>query len=116
MIKGRISCKQQLDSNGGSMKTRRIQKWTVWSVVGFAMGGLLVVGCATSGGKGGPAAGLSASGAQLWAENCQRCHNYRSPSSLSDAEWAIAMHHMRVRANLTAEEHNKVLEFLESAN
>lgn len=56
------------------------------------------------------------SGAQLWAENCARCHNLRSPASLSDAEWAVAAHHMRIRANLTAEEHTKILEFLQSAN
>ncbi len=55
-------------------------------------------------------------GAQLWAENCVRCHNVRSPSIYSDAEWDVAMHHMRIRANLTAEESVKVLEFLKSAN
>ena len=55
-------------------------------------------------------------GSQLWAENCVRCHNIRSPSSYGDAEWEVAMHHMRIRANLTTEEHRKVLEFLKSAN
>ena len=56
------------------------------------------------------------SGTQLWAENCTRCHNTRSPATYSDAEWSVAMMHMRVRANLTAEEHRKILEFLQSAN
>ena len=56
------------------------------------------------------------SGTQLWAENCTRCHNNRSPASYSDAQWEVAMHHMRIRANLTAEEHTKILEFLQSAN
>lgn len=56
------------------------------------------------------------SGTQLWSENCMRCHNTRSPASHSDAEWAVAMHHMRIRANLTAAEHTKILEFLQSAN
>ena len=51
-------------------------------------------------------------GAQLWAENCQRCHNTRSPSSYNDAQWEVAMMHMRVRANLTPEEHKKILAFL----
>ena len=55
-------------------------------------------------------------GAQLWAEQCSRCHNTRSPSSYSDAQWDVAVHHMRVRANLTAEESQKILEFLKSAN
>jgi len=56
------------------------------------------------------------SGTQLWAENCTRCHGNRSPAAYSDSQWAVAMMHMRVRANLTAEEHRKILEFLQSAN
>jgi len=51
---------------------------------------------------------------QLCAENRVRCHNIRSPSSLSPAQWEVAMMHMRVRANLTPEEHKKILEFLKS--
>ena len=56
------------------------------------------------------------SGSQLWTENCTRCHNDRSPATYNDAQWEVAMHHMRIRANLTAEEHTKILEFLQSAN
>lgn len=56
------------------------------------------------------------SGTQLWAENCTRCHGNRSPAAYSDSQWSVAMMHMRVRANLTAEEHRKILEFLQSAN
>ena len=56
------------------------------------------------------------SGTQLWSENCTRCHNDRSSASYNDAQWEVAMHHMRIRANLTAEEHQKILEFLQSAN
>ncbi len=59
---------------------------------------------------------VSRGGAQLWAENCMRCHNMRSPSSYSDAEWEVAMAHMRVRGNLTAEETRVILEFLKAGN
>jgi cytochrome c5 len=55
-------------------------------------------------------------GSQLWSENCARCHNMRPPATYSDAEWGVAMHHMRIRAQLTAEEHKAILEFLKSAN
>ena len=58
----------------------------------------------------------TSNGVQLWAQNCGHCHNVRSPGSYSDAQWDVAMLHMRVRANLTAEEHRKILEFLKSAN
>lgn len=55
-------------------------------------------------------------GARTWVENCMRCHNLREPHERSDREWEIIVHHMRVRANLTAEEHRLILDFLKSAN
>ena len=55
-------------------------------------------------------------GAQLWSENCGRCHNLRSPTEFSNSEWGIIVHHMRVRANLTGEESDKILTFIKSAN
>ncbi len=55
-------------------------------------------------------------GAQAWSENCMRCHNLRRPRQRSDREWATIAHHMRVRANLLAEEHRLILRFLQSAN
>lgn len=55
-------------------------------------------------------------GAQVWANNCMRCHNMRFPPSYSDSQWDVVVHHMRVRANLTAAEHKAVVEFLKAAN
>lgn len=59
---------------------------------------------------------LTTAGAKLWSQNCIRCHNIRTPASYSDRQWQIVMHHMRVRANLTADEHHAILKFLEAAN
>ncbi|MHC4427785.1 MAG: hypothetical protein ACYS0D_04180 [Planctomycetota bacterium] len=104
-----------------------------WKIAtGFALAGfvgLAIVGCNTGGQPAAPgsevAAGMLASdeggllesaGAQLWAENCIRCHNIRPPASLSDRQWQIVMQHMRVRANLTAREHEQILRFLQAAN
>ncbi len=56
------------------------------------------------------------SGAQLWAENCERCHNLRSPSQFNAAQWDIIVHHMRVIGGLTAVEARKIRVFLESAS
>ena len=80
----------------------------------------LAVGCSTDK-QPGPIAGegttpAAKGGAELWAENCVRCHNIRSPSSYSPAQWEVVMMHMRVRANLTPEEHKKILEFLKSGS
>lgn len=55
-------------------------------------------------------------GAQLWAENCNRCHNVRSPASFSDAEWDVAVMHMRLRVPLTAQAQRSIVEFLKSGN
>ena len=81
----------------------------------------LVIGCSTEKQSTGVAAGTSTaptekSGAELWANNCVRCHNIRSPSNYSPAQWDVVMMHMRVRANLTPEEHKKILAFLKSGS
>ena len=54
--------------------------------------------------------------AQVWEENCQRCHNMRPPDWYSDAQWDLAMQHMRSRGYLTGQEHKAIAEFLKSAN
>jgi len=75
------------------------------------------IGCATNKQAGEAAAGgTGKGGAELWAQNCVRCHNIRSPSNYSPAQWEVVMMHMRVRANLTPEEHKKILEFLKSGS
>lgn len=55
-------------------------------------------------------------GVQLWGENCMRCHNTPSPADFNDTDWTTIEMHMRVRANLTADESKKVFDFLKSAN
>ena len=70
----------------------------------------IVNGCKT------PEAIASKSGAQLWAENCNRCHNAPDPRTYSDAQWDAAMEHMRTKALLTDVEVKKVLYFLKTSN
>ena len=84
---------------------------------------LLLAGCATTtpgttAGAASPQKNIATgqSGTQLWALNCGHCHNIRSPSSYSDAPWDVVMLHMRVRANLTTEDHKQILAFLKSAH
>jgi hypothetical protein len=52
------------------------------------------------------------SGAQLWAENCQRCHNTPSPSSFSHEQWTTIGMHMQTRAMITDQERDKIVAFL----
>ena len=104
------------------MKTETFRSWA--AIGGIAAAILVVVaagGSTTANGEGNSAPTVDEAkaptkgGAQLWAENCARCHNYRSPTSYSNAQWEVVMQHMRVRANLTAEEYTKILDFLKSA-
>ena len=55
-------------------------------------------------------------GAQLWGENCSRCHNVPSPGDFSDGDWELIGAHMRMRANLTAKETEKIIEFMQTVN
>ncbi len=59
---------------------------------------------------------IQKSGAQLWGENCVRCHNAPSPTAFSDVQWETIGQHMRIRANLTAMQTDKVVDFLKMAN
>ena len=79
------------------------------------LAGLMIGGCA--GPETGTAKAPASKGAaRLWAENCNRCHNIRPAGEFSDAQWDVIMHHMRVRANLTGEEHRQILTFLKASN
>jgi len=56
------------------------------------------------------------SGAQLWGENCIRCHNTPSPAAYNDTDWSTIGLHMRIRANLSKEQSEKIFDFIKSAN
>ena len=84
---------------------------------------VFVIGCAQK--SAAPGAGTSANvasasipptGAQLWAENCNRCHNYRPATSWSDPQWEAVVRHMRFRANLTGEEQRLITEFMKASH
>ena len=85
----------------------------------FVSGTLVLIASCVSAAEAGNQANRPASeksGSELWAENCRRCHNFRSPSGYSDSEWEAAMFHMRVRANLTGDEYESITKFLKSSN
>lgn len=89
-------------------------------VIGILVIGLIIISCSSS--KSAYADGaidkikIEKSGAQYWGETCNRCHLSPSPVDYNDIDWETISLHMRVRANLTALEINKIEEFLKSAN
>ncbi|HYV94912.1 MAG TPA: cytochrome c [Chitinophagales bacterium] len=54
-------------------------------------------------------------GAQLWGENCNRCHNAPSMEQYGKDQWVVIGDHMRVRANVTDEEASKIVAFLQGS-
>lgn len=86
--------------------------------------GLALIGCRTTpdsakeanSSNPSPSPRLKPDGATVWADNCSRCHNLRPPSEFSADEWEVVVHHMRVRATLTADETRAIVKFLKAAN
>ncbi len=103
---------------------RRVMVVSVWAAAAV----LVVTGCEMSGRRpdvgaaSAPAAAAPVaakaekSGTELWSDTCGHCHNLRSPSGFSPAQWEVAVYDMRVRAHLTGEEQRKILEFLKAAS
>ncbi len=52
-------------------------------------------------------------GAELYAINCNRCHPERYATEWTAAQWKTLMLHMRVRANLPADQAKAVLKYLQ---
>jgi len=52
-------------------------------------------------------------GAEVYALNCNRCHPERYATEFTPSQWKTIMLHMRVRANLPAEQAKAVLKYLQ---
>jgi hypothetical protein len=90
---------------------------------GLALVGMIVLGfgCSSGSKPSAPAAAPVAaspqrSGAQLWADNCTRCHYVRQPDFYSAAQWELVVAHMRQRANLTGVEARAIVQFLKAGS
>jgi cytochrome c1 len=56
------------------------------------------------------------SGAQLWGENCSRCHNSPTMDQYNKDQWEVIGNHMKIRANITDQEAQKIVAFLQGEN
>ncbi len=89
------------------MKNIIINRLTIILVAVAAIGFIITInGCKAS------EAVASKSGAQLWGENCRRCHNAPDPNTFSADQWTTIGMHMQTRALLTDQERIKIIEFL----
>jgi hypothetical protein len=55
-------------------------------------------------------------GAQLWSENCTRCHYVHQPDQYSGVQWQLVVAHMRQRTDLTGLEQRRIVEFLKAGS
>lgn len=53
-------------------------------------------------------------GAMVYANNCNRCHVFRSPTEFDGPAWSIITTHMRVIGGIPADESRAVYEYLKS--
>ncbi len=53
-------------------------------------------------------------GAIVYANNCNRCHEYRSPTEFDGSQWSIITTHMRVIGGIPADQSRAVLEYLKA--
>jgi len=51
-------------------------------------------------------------GVELYAVHCNRCHPERYPTEFKEDEWRTIMMHMRVRANLSADDARVIMQYL----
>jgi len=63
--------------------------------------------------KKSKAASIKLSGAELYSMHCNRCHPERYPTERTAAQWKTILLHMRVRANLPAEQAREILKYLQ---
>jgi len=68
---------------------------------------------ADSASKKPKAAPKKLSGAELYSMHCNRCHPERYPTERTAAQWKTILLHMRVRANLPAEQARTILKYLQ---
>jgi cytochrome c5 len=70
-------------------------------------------GNAESGVKQAKPAPKKLTGAELYSMHCNRCHPERYPTERTAAQWKTILLHMRVRANLPAEQARTILKYLQ---
>jgi len=68
---------------------------------------------ADSSNKKPKAAPKKLSSAELYSMHCNRCHPERYPTERTAAQWKTILLHMRVRANLPAEQARTILKYLQ---
>lgn len=83
------------------------------SLYAGAEGGGGTAGKATETSTTEPVKAQKLSGEDLYAINCSRCHSERYPKEWTPSQWKTLILHMRVRANLPADQAREILKYMQ---
>ena len=93
------------------MNRFRLCNQVLWMVLGLAVLGTVVTVAWADAEKKPQKKKLT--GQELYAINCNRCHTERYPTERTPAQWKTIVTHMRVRANLPADQAKAILKYLQ---
>jgi hypothetical protein len=111
-----------------TIRSRRFRRWIT---VVVALGNAVTVGCQSTPinlaegpaplriprpGQDAPSYEDSLTGGEVFAMYCNQCHNARALGERPFINYQNVAAHMRVRANLTGKEYEKLMEFLRRWN
>ena len=93
------------------MNRFRLCNQVLWMALGLAVLGTFVTVARADAEKKPQKKKLT--GQELYAINCNRCHTERYPTERTPAQWKTIVTHMRVRANLPADQAKAILKYLQ---
>ncbi len=98
------------------MKERKITIRRMISISLLFLPGAMVSASLAAGAADSSVKGDLAAGATSWGQNCTRCHEMRSPTEFTNAQWRAVVAHMRMRGGLTGKQQRDILAFLQASN
>ena len=98
-------------------KFDKLPRWVVSGGTSLALVAVVVsvtTAFAVAPDTGSKTLGAQLSGAELFAVHCNRCHAERQAPERTPDQWKTILTHMRVRANLPAEQAKAILKYLQA--
>lgn len=93
---------------------RKVANFTSAAIIALALGSGFAPNAAADDAKPAapPPVVKKLTGAELYAINCNRCHQERYPTEFTSGQWQTIMTHMRVRANLPAQQVKTIVKYM----
>ncbi len=95
-----------------ALTSRTITNLTFAMTIMLTLCGVVVTASADDAKTAAPKAAKKLTGAELYAINCNRCHQERYPTEFTASQWSTLITHMRVRAQLPASQAKEILKYM----